>query len=276
MPKKKSGGTEHQDCRSQRSNYLSSPLLRRAFLTTGGAIGTSLLVPRLLGGAGNGDARAAEHMHDTTAEVIDTWKDFVPGAPFVEPEIRRSVNGELRTTLRLQYAYKNIGGYRLLVRTYEGTVPGPTLRVRPGDVLRIKLINDLPPNREPAPAVHSLPHQFNTTNFHAHGMHVSPSGIADNVMRVMEPGQSYDIEIAIPADHVPGTNWYHPHMHGSADVQIASGAVGALIVEGDFQDCPRDRCCTRAPAGADRGGVRLVSHGREFRDAVPRNRGAVP
>ena len=29
--------------------------------------------------------------------------------------------------------------------------------VRPGDVLRIKLINDLPPNREPAPAVHSRP-----------------------------------------------------------------------------------------------------------------------
>jgi FtsP/CotA-like multicopper oxidase with cupredoxin domain len=238
MFKKKSGGTEHQDRPSCHNNHLLPPLLRRAFLTAGGAIGTSLLVPRLLGRAGYGDAQAAEHTHDTTVEAIDAWKDFVPGAPFVEPETRRSVNGALRTTLRLQYAYKNIGGYRLYVRTYEGTVPGPTLRVRPGDVLRIKLINDLPPNREPAPVVHSLPHQFNTTNFHSHGMHVSPSGIADNVMRVMEPGQSYDIEIAIPADHVPGTNWYHPHMHGSADVQIASGAVGALIVEGDFQDVP--------------------------------------
>ena len=57
-------------------------------------------------------------------------------------------------------------------------------------------------------------------------------------MRMMEPGESYDIEIAIPSDHIPGTNWYHPHAHGSADVQIASGAVGALIIEGDFADVP--------------------------------------
>jgi hypothetical protein len=148
------------------------------------------------------------------------------------------VDGELRTTLRLQYAYRDIGGYRLFVRTYEGTVPGPTLRVKPGDLLRITLINDLPPNRDPAPVIHSLPHQFNTTNFHSHGLHVSPSGISDNVMRIMEPGKSYDIEIAIHADHIPGTNWYHPHAHGSADVQIASGAVGALIIEGDFADVP--------------------------------------
>ena len=87
--------------------------------------------------------------------------------------------------------------------------------MKPGDVLRIKLINDLPPNRDPVPVIHSLPHQFNTTNFHAHGLHVSPSGISDNVMRVMEPGKSYDIEIAIPAGHIRGTNWYHPHAHGS-------------------------------------------------------------
>ena len=44
----------------------------------------------------------------------------------------------------------------------------------------------------------SLPHHFNTTNLHFHGVHVSPDGIADNIFRSMEPGQSYDIEIAIP------------------------------------------------------------------------------
>jgi len=54
----------------------------------------------------------------------------------------------------------------------------------------------------------------------------------------MEPGESYDIEIAIPRDHVPGTNWYHPHAHGAADIQLASGVLGALIIEGDFADVP--------------------------------------
>jgi FtsP/CotA-like multicopper oxidase with cupredoxin domain len=85
----------------------------------------------------------------------------------------------------------------------------------------------MPPNRDPEPVDHTMPHQFNTTNLHSHGLHVSPSGISDNVMRMMEPVKSYDIEIAIPSDQIPGTNWYHPHAHGSADVQIASGAVGA-------------------------------------------------
>jgi FtsP/CotA-like multicopper oxidase with cupredoxin domain len=163
---------------------------------------------------------------------------YQKGAPLIEPEVRRSVNGELRTTLQVRYAYKDIGDYRLSLRTYEGMVPGPTLRVRPGDVLRIRLINDLPPNPDPVPLNMTLPHHFNTTNFHFHGSHVSPAGISDNIFRSMEPGQSYDIEIAVPSDHTRGTYWYHPHHHGSADVQMTSGMAGALIVEGDFDDVP--------------------------------------
>ena len=156
----------------------------------------------------------------------------------IEPEIRQSGDGVLRTDLAVRYAYKDIGGYRLHLRTYEGGIPGPTLRVQPGDVLRITLVNELPPNRDPMPREINHPHHFNTTNVHVHGLHVSPSGIADNVLRPMDPGQSYDIEIAIPKDHPRGTYWYHPHNHGSADVQITSGMAGALIVGGDFDDVP--------------------------------------
>ena len=76
--------------------------------------------------------------------------------------------------------------------------PGPDLALRPGEVLRIRLVNDLPPNPDPVPLDMALPHHFNTTNFHSHGLHVSPGGISDNIFRSMEPGQSYDIEIAIP------------------------------------------------------------------------------
>jgi FtsP/CotA-like multicopper oxidase with cupredoxin domain len=158
--------------------------------------------------------------------------------PLIEPEVRRSVNGELRTSLKVQYAYRDIGGIRLYVRSYEGGSPGPTLRMKPGETLRIRLTNDLPPNRDLMPMDISHPHQFNNTNFHFHGSHTSPSGIADNVMRSMVPGQAYDIEITLPTDHTRGTYWYHPHHHGSADVQITGGMAGALIAEGDFDDIP--------------------------------------
>jgi FtsP/CotA-like multicopper oxidase with cupredoxin domain len=211
------------------------PPSRRRFLLNGATLATALLAPGILGLA---------IMRGGTAGAMDMNGRGVPRAPFdkdaplVEPEVRRSVNGELRTSLRTGYAYKDMGGYRLSLRTYEGSVPGPTLRVRPGDVLRIRLTNNLPPNPDPVPLDMALPHHFNTTNFHSHGLHVSPGGISDNIFRSMEPGQSYDIEIAIPADHPRGTYWYHPHHHGSADVQMTSGMAGALIVEGDFDDVP--------------------------------------
>ncbi|WP_246208260.1 multicopper oxidase family protein [Bradyrhizobium rifense] len=209
---------------------------------------------QLLGAAGalsliGGPARAQHAMHDHagaahSADMSPTM-GMVPEAavpamdqPLVEPEVRRSVNGVLSTTLRCAYAYRQIGGVRLYVRSYEGGSPGPTLRMKPGETLRIKLINDLPPNRDGLPADISHPHQFNNTNFHFHGAHASPSGIADNVMRSMAPGHSYNIEIALPADHTSGTYWYHPHHHGSADIQMSSGMVGALIVEGDFAGVP--------------------------------------
>src|SRR5262245_5404117 len=238
-------------------------LSRRRLLTTGVGLGATLMVPSLAHGTLRGLVPAASHVHHQHggAEGMGPpTAPFVEGAPLVEPEIRRSVGGELRTTLQVRYSYQDVGGYRLYVRTYDGGIPGATLRARPGDVLRIKLINDLPPDRDAQPRDHNLPHHYNVTNLHTHGLHVSPSGIADNVLRDMEPGRSYEIEVPIPADHPAGTYWYHPHKHGSANVQLASGMAGALILEGDFAEVPeiaqaRDRVLLLQHLAFDRFGT---------------------
>jgi FtsP/CotA-like multicopper oxidase with cupredoxin domain len=214
-----------------------SRLSRRRLLRGGTALGALIIVPR------SADAQSLPHDHSGhTSETLGLAQPAVPvaamDAPLVEPEVRRSANGVLKTSLRCAYAYRDIGGKRLYLRSYEGGSPGPTLRMKPGETLKILLVNDFPPNRDVAPRDFSHPHQFNTTNFHFHGAHCSPSGIADNVMRSMLPGKSYDIEIKLPADHTSGTYWYHPHHHGSADVQVASGMAGAIVVEGDFADVP--------------------------------------
>jgi FtsP/CotA-like multicopper oxidase with cupredoxin domain len=219
-------------------------LSRRGFLRDGSTgLAATLLAPGLVALAIGRSRAAGESGMDMQNRAGSGSRGaprapFDKGAPLIEPEVRRSVSGELRTTLQVRYVYKDIGGYRLSLRSYEGMIPGPTLRVRPGDVLRIRLINDLPPNLDPVPLDMALPHHFNTTNFHFHGSHVSPAGLSDNIFRSMEPGQSYDIEITIPSDHTRGTYWYHPHHHGSADVQLTGGMAGALIVEGDFDDVP--------------------------------------
>jgi len=172
-----------------RSKIPGSHVSRRGFMRTGLGVGAALLLPDP---TGHGLVSAAADDHEAV-DASEPSLNFTPRAPFVEPEVRRSANGELNTTLRMRYAYRDLGGYRLYMRTYEGTSPGPTLRLKPGDVLRIKLINDMPPNRDPGPVDHGLPHDFNTTNLHSHGLHVNPSGISDNVMRVMQPGEGYDI-----------------------------------------------------------------------------------
>src|SRR5689334_22248566 len=96
-------------------------------------------------------------------------------APLIEPAVRRSANGLLQTSLRCSYAYREVGGVRLYLRSYEGGSPGPTLRLKPGDTLKVRLTNDFPPNRDVMPMDVSNPHQFNNTNFHFHGSHASPA-----------------------------------------------------------------------------------------------------
>jgi FtsP/CotA-like multicopper oxidase with cupredoxin domain/peroxiredoxin len=157
---------------------------------------------------------------------------------FAQAEEVRSVNGLLRTTLVVKYGDNVIHGSRVYLRSYNGRLVGPTLRARPGDVLKLRVENRLP--EVPEPRVHAInvPHALNSTNIHTHGLHVSPEGNSDNVYLDIKPDQVRDYEIKIPKDHVAGTFFYHPHRHGSVALQMSSGMSGALIVEGGLDEVP--------------------------------------
>jgi FtsP/CotA-like multicopper oxidase with cupredoxin domain len=144
-----------------------------------------------------------------------------PPDPIVQPEVRRSANGILRTTLEAVVATNSIvendTGLQKEVETttYEGRLIGPTLRVRAGDRLSIEVINSLPSNPDQA-RKGAFPHQPYTTNLHTHGLTVSPEGIGDNPFREMLPQSVNEFEVEIPDFHPAGTFWYHPHKHGSS------------------------------------------------------------
>ncbi|MFE3517545.1 multicopper oxidase family protein [Streptomyces sp. NPDC059166] len=143
-----------------------------------------------------------------------------------------------------------IPGYGVIsTRTYDGTIPGPTLRVRAGDVLHLSHVNGLPPNPPSHTGGHNVPHRPNSFNLHTHGMHVSPAGHADNVLREFAPRTAddaaaqrseprYVTSIHVPSGHPAGTYWYHPHLHGSIAEQIVGGMAGVIIVEGDVDEVP--------------------------------------
>lgn len=154
---------------------------------------------------------------------------------FTEPDVIRSQNGVLNTTLEVKYGDNMIGSDPVHLRSYNGKLVGPTLRVKPGDTLKITLKNSLPPEPD-ASADHNSLHSFSTTNLHTHGLHVSPSGNSDNVLLEIAPGQTQDYEIRIPVDHPPGTFWYHAHHHGSTAANVGSGMSGAIVIEGGLDE----------------------------------------
>ncbi|PWQ99261.1 multicopper oxidase family protein [Leucothrix arctica] len=131
-----------------------------------------------------------------------------------------------------------VQGIPLDYRTFNGNFPPETLVAKPGDTMKITFVNNLEASAEDHfhPADINIPHGFNNANLHTHGLNVSPRGIEDNVLHVVHPGETIEHEITIPEDHPSGTFWYHPHKHGSALHQMASGMCGFLIIEGGKDD----------------------------------------
>jgi FtsP/CotA-like multicopper oxidase with cupredoxin domain len=120
-------------------------------------------------------------------------------------------------------------------RAYNGELVGPTIRVKPGQTLKIRLHNRLAPERCATRSVENNVHQINTTSLHTHGLHISGESPADDALSPVEPGATREYVYQLPVDHMGGTFWYHPHVHGSGSEQAGGGAFGMLIVEDDVE-----------------------------------------
>lgn len=115
----------------------------------------------------------------------------------------------------------NLGtGPDFVAWTYNGQVPGPEIRVREGETIRVLLRNDLP---EP-------------TTIHWHGVPVPNvmDGVPGLTQEPVAPGESFVYQFeAKPA----GTYIYHSH----AKYQLDQGLYGPLIIEPARADRAYDR-----------------------------------
>jgi FtsP/CotA-like multicopper oxidase with cupredoxin domain len=113
---------------------------------------------------------------------------------------------------------------------FNGQPSAPTLRLSPGDQLKITYINDLPSELHERCRIVPC---MDMTNLHFHGLTVSPDVPQDDVLNMMAmPGQSLRYTVQIPKDHPPGLYWYHTHPHGESYQQVLDGMSGALVIEG--------------------------------------------
>jgi FtsP/CotA-like multicopper oxidase with cupredoxin domain len=95
---------------------------------------------------------------------------------------------------------------------YNGQLPGPAIRAKLGDTLRIKVVNEL----------------GNPTTIHWHGMHQPGTWQMDGVTDVSQAPIPAGAEFVYEYKAAPaGTHWYHAHV----GVQYGNGLFGPLVVE---------------------------------------------
>ncbi|MFC3325028.1 multicopper oxidase family protein [Mesorhizobium cantuariense] len=104
------------------------------------------------------------------------------------------------------------GGPQTAVWAYDRTVPGPALRLRQGEPIRITVENELDED----------------TTVHWHGIRLpnAMDGVPGLTQKPIKPGENFVYEFTPPD---AGTFWYHPHANSL--VQLGRGLAGALIVE---------------------------------------------
>jgi FtsP/CotA-like multicopper oxidase with cupredoxin domain len=95
---------------------------------------------------------------------------------------------------------------------YNGQVPGPQIRVKQGDRVRVNLTNDLP----------------ESTAIHFHGVSLvnGMDGVPFITQPPVKPGGKFVYEFVVPNS---GSHMYHSHMNAAK--QVPSGLLGAFIVE---------------------------------------------
>jgi manganese oxidase len=117
-----------------------------------------------------------------------------------------------------QAAWELLPGVQTEAVTFNGTVPGPTIRVTEGDSVEVAVRNDLD---EP-------------TSIHWHGLHVpnDQDGVAGVTQDPIAPGATYTYRFVAP--HA-GTFMYHAHGPASRE-QIDAGLYAPLIIEPQGSD----------------------------------------
>jgi FtsP/CotA-like multicopper oxidase with cupredoxin domain len=143
----------------------------------------------------------------------------------------QSSDGRLDVTLHVEAARRVLPhGVSFVTRTYNSSVPGPTLVVRPGDRVSITLSNRLESN-SPQPGDDAPLNRFrsaNSTNLHVHGIYDSPEH--DNTFVAVDPGCSRTWHYTIDSGSGSQLLFYHPHFDGSQALQLFGGMHGAFVV----------------------------------------------
>jgi len=141
----------------------------------------------------------------------DNFPDSVEGLPEAgRPEIVELADGDT-FDLRIAPVAKRLGEHTVRMLGYNGSIPGPTLRIREGSEIEVRIENqgDL----------------ADTVHWHGLRLENRYDGTHET-QRPLEPGETFVARIRCPD---AGVYWYHPHVR--EDYGQEMGLYGNLLVE---------------------------------------------
>jgi FtsP/CotA-like multicopper oxidase with cupredoxin domain len=174
----------------------------------------SLLV--IAGCGTNGDADAGRARHVDGGQDEDPAKSRRPlaeiwGGPLLEDENPDPDIVEVK--LRAGRARAVFDGKEIDVLAYNGTVPGPLLRARPGQRVIVHFENAL---EEP-------------TTVHWHGLRIPDTmDGSPRIQNPVPPGGTFTYQFKVPE---AASFWYHPHV--STHDQLERGLYGPIVIQDD-------------------------------------------
>jgi FtsP/CotA-like multicopper oxidase with cupredoxin domain len=143
-----------------------------------------------------------------TGDSLPTSTEGLPQAG--SRELVELADGD-RFELRIAPVAKRLGGQMVRMLAYNGSIPGPTLKVPEGAEIEVRIENQ----GDLADTIHwhglRLDNRFDGTH---------------ETQRPLEPGEAFTARVKFPD---PGAYWYHPHVR--EDYGQEMGLYGNLVVE---------------------------------------------
>src|ERR671911_651230 len=152
-----------------------------------------------------------KHSHDTVAEISEQFPtETTDLAEAHGPEVVELSNGD-EFELRIAPVAKALGDATVRMLTYNGSIPGPTLRVREGSELLVNVRND---------------GDLEAT-VHWHGLRLENAYDGTHETQAPIPvGGTFSYRVRFPD---PGVYWYHPHIR--EDYGQEMGLYANILVE---------------------------------------------
>ncbi len=154
-------------------------------------------------------AAAMDAMHEKGVKAFPA-KTEGKGNQLLKPRLENGVKVFDLTAREIQWEVEP--GKKVTAWAYNEQVPGPQIRVKEGDRVRVVLKNEL----------------AESTVIHFHGVElpIAMDGVPFITQPPVKPGESFTYEFVAPN---PGSHMYHSHHNAAA--QVSMGLLGAFIIE---------------------------------------------